>query len=278
MRIDPVKAMETMKMRPHWREACGEIRARLADAGRVLVASDFDGTLSELVRRPEDAVPLAEARVALESLVALAPRVRVALLSGRGVEDLMARVGLDPEGFLYVGNHGLEFRGCGMDWNHPDAAAVRPALDELRQRLHQAGAAMEGVQLEDKGASLSLHYRRLAENRHAELSSILNDLQLPEGLRRQEGKLVVDFRPAAPWNKGSALREILKKTGVPAEAAFFAGDDVTDEDAFEAIRDTGMTLHVGSASAPSKAWLQAADPADAAAFLRELAAMLAGGP
>ncbi len=240
----------------------------------MLVASDFDGTLSQLVERPADAVMVPEAREALAALAALAPRVRVALISGRSAADLAARTRLDPERFLLVGNHGLEFLGCGMDWVHPGAGMARAALEALAERLRHDTRGMLGVKMEDKGYSLSLHYRRLPEARHAELAAALRDLELPGTLRRHDGKRVVEFRPALAWHKGSALRAILKAMAVADHAAVFLGDDVTDEDAFDVIRERGVTLHVGGAEVASKARLGARDPRDAAAFLRALAGWL----
>ena len=240
----------------------------------MLVASDFDGTLSKLVDHPADAVMVPAARVALEALAALAPRVRVALISGRGVADLAARSGLDPGRFLLVGNHGMEILGCGMEWVHPGSAAARPALEAVADRLRHDTRDLAGVELEDKGVSLSLHFRRLPEPRHAELQGILRRIQLPDTLRRHEGKRVVEFRPAMDWHKGAALRTILQQTAIPGHAAVYLGDDVTDEDAFDAIREQGITVHVGEAKVASRARLSATDPDDAAAFLHTLAGWL----
>lgn len=263
-------------MRPNWKECLTDICARLADEPQVLIASDFDGTLSPLVERPEGAALSPEAPQVLAGLAALQPRVRLAFLSGRRLDDLAQRLG-DAHGRAFLGgNHGLELRGDDWSWTHPAAISARPHLDSLAAGLQRSLGQFAGVELEDKGTSLTLHYRRVAAADRSRLQAVVNALGLPAALRRHEGKMVFEFRPRVEWNKGFAMRHILRHLGLPDAATVYLGDDSTDEDVFRKLDVTAITVHVGSAAAPSRARLNANDPADAVGFLKALVSCLDG--
>jgi trehalose-phosphatase len=275
-RRKPLPTPPDMKPRPHWSEKLPEWRARLRDVPRLLIACDFDGTLSPLVAHPELAVLHADVPVVLEDLAALHPRVRLAVLSGRRLEDLAARLAIRQEGLILAGNHGLEMRGAGLDWVHPAAQALRGTLDCLAGELRAVAARFKGAEVEDKGLSLTLHFRRVAPEDAAGLQEALGCLDVPRGLQRLDGKMIAEFRPRLDWNKGSALRRILQRLGIPGAAAIFAGDDATDEDAFRELGATGLTVHVGPPHAESAACCHAHDPQDVARLFAAFHAVLRG--
>ena len=258
-------------MRPHWTEQLPDLRSQITRHSRILIASDFDGTLSPLVDHPGDAVLSPEAPAVLARLAATQPRVRLAFLSGRSLADLASRLGPPGENAILAGNHGLELRGAHLDWTHLGAFTSRPHLDRLIQQLVPGLIEFTGVALEDKGASLTLHYRRLAPEDFPKLRAIVAALELPAQLRMHEGKKVFEFRPQVEWNKGFAMRRILRRIDLPDDAVVFLGDDATDEDVFRELGPTAITVHVGSATTPSHARLNADDPADGVRFLDELA-------
>jgi trehalose 6-phosphate phosphatase len=132
--------------------------AARATAGLMLVGLDFDGTLAPIVPHPDDAA-LPEAT--REVLAALARRAdtRVALVSGRSLADLRQRV--DVADAHYAGNHGMEIDGPGVERLHPGAAAARTVLTEVARDLSGHLADVDGVVVEDKGLTLSMHYRRV---------------------------------------------------------------------------------------------------------------------
>lgn len=107
----------------------------------------------------------------------------------------------------------------------------------------------------------------MEEADHPSLRAILDALVLPDQLMMHEGKKVFEFRPQVEWNKGFVMRRILRRIDLPNDAVVFLGDDATDEDVFRELGPTAITVHVGSATAPSHARLNARDPADAVLFL-----------
>jgi trehalose-phosphatase len=258
-------------MRPHWSKQFHALSARLARAPRVLIASDFDGTLSPLVNHPSQAAMLPEACETLKKLAAAHPRVRMAFLSGRSLPDLAQRL---PDGLssaVLAGNHGLELRGAGLDWTHPACTASRPDLDRLAAQLLRLAADFTGAEVEDKGCCLTFHYRRVESDAVPQLKERVARLPMGETICCHEGKMILEFFPQVVWHKGLALRRIMQRLGIPSSATIYLGDDRTDEDSFRELLPNGCTVHVGAADATSLAVLNARDPADVALFLNTLA-------
>ncbi|RYD33124.1 MAG: trehalose-phosphatase [Verrucomicrobiaceae bacterium] len=252
---------------PHWTERREELAARLGRVPRLLVATDFDGTLAPICSRPQDVAMPPGAKASLEAL-AKQPGVRVAVLSGRALAEVAGLVGLPKA--VYAGNHGLEIKGGGIDWVHPQALACRPRLDAAVGFLEEKLQGTEGAFVEHKQLSLSLHYRLVADHDlpRVEEAAMLCAAAFPE-LRRHGGKKVVEFRPDVPWHKGYALKRLLKGLGLPTAAALYAGDDATDEDAFAVLGDSGITLHVGE-NPGTLARCRLRSPEDYAEFLEWL--------
>lgn len=260
---------------PHWREAIERMELALASGRPMLIGLDFDGTLSAIVDRPADAVAVAGAAEVLADLASMHPAVRVAFLSGRALGDLAGRLPAALSRCAFAGNHGLEMRINGEHWEHPGVVNARPALRELTHNLHRTLCGLDGWELEDKGASVSLHHRRMEAHARMQLLTCVRHLQLKECLRIHHGKKVVEFRPRVDWHKGAALRRLIGHFGVPAENVVYVGDDATDEDAFLEVRGRGLTLRVGGGDSQTAAAYRAEDPHDVIAFLQWLAERLA---
>lgn len=260
--------------KPHWREQFDLVRERLAREPRVLVASDFDGTLSDIVDHPERAVLHPAAAAALKRLSNLHPRVRLAVLSGRALPDLSKRMGLGAGHLICAGNHGLEIKGAHIDWSHPAAATSRQDVRGLEAVLMRRIRSIPGAEIENKGSSLTVHYRRVDAGERPRLLSDLDRVEIPPTLRRHTGKMVVEFRPDVEWHKGFALRAILGLLGIPESAVVYLGDDTTDEDVFREFRTSGTTVQVGTVAGGLSARIRTDDPADAAEFLMAIAAVL----
>ena len=261
-------------MLPHALDLVPELRRRRAAAGRMLVAVDFDGTLAPIVERPEDAAPLPDGIAALRRLAERAD-TDVAIVSGRGLEDARARVRL--EGVYYAGNHGMEIEGPGLSRVLDEAAALRPSLEGCRARLEEELSRVEGAQVEDKGLTLSIHYRRGAtqEGREAVVRSVHAACAGVRGLRITEGKMVVEVRPDVEWDKGAATRFLMDTVeGAAGRAvpALFLGDDRTDEDAFRILSEEGGGILVAEdrpTATAAGSWLRS--PEEVAVFLDQLA-------
>jgi trehalose 6-phosphate phosphatase len=248
-----------------------ELREARSRTGRFLLGLDFDGTLAPIVEQPDDATLPAATRPVLAAL-ADRPDTSVALISGRGIEDLHARVALDR--VFYAGNHGLEIDGPGVHRVHGDAAAALDRLASLLARLRTELGGTAGVIVEDKGLTASVHYRLVeTEEDAARVRDVVHArCRDAAGLRANDGKKVVEIRPEVAWDKGRALgflRDALAD-GRPLPTAFI-GDDRTDEDAFREIGDEGWSIIVGRTrdyTTVARAVLD--DTADVAEFLRRL--------
>jgi trehalose 6-phosphate phosphatase len=225
--------------------ACMEVLRQAPSA----VVTDIDGTVSAIAPTPAEAMvdPGAKAALAL-----LAERLTaVAVVSGRAPRDGVAMVGL-PE-LIYVGNHGLERIARGTPWTHPVAAEAQPAIAAALAEIEIAARAAADVPwllIENKGVTGTVHYR-LAPDQIA-AAALLEPLARAaadrHGLRLTSGRMIFEVRPALAVNKGTAIRELAQDLDL--RGIVFFGDDVTDVDAFRALRelrDAGeaATLRVG---------------------------------
>jgi len=217
----------------------------------LMIFLDFDGTLSPIVPRPADAhLPRAEKH--LLDLLRRRSEGGVAIVSGRARKDLKRKVAL--EGIFYVGNHGLEIEGPQLRFQAPGTTGSRKALSELKRKLSRVTADVPGTEMEDKGLSMSLHYRRTKAKNIPALRRAFLDAAGPyissRKIRVTEGKRVFEIRPPVNWHKGSAVRWLLRYRRRSGRAFFpiYIGDDVTDEDAFAAVRRVGLGIRVGCRS------------------------------
>ena len=179
---------------------------------------DFDGSLSAIVARPEDAQPVEGAR---EALAALVGRFRVvAVISGRRSEEVAEL--LNVPGLRYFGLYGMEEAA-------PELMAV------VAPRVQAVAEAVPEAWVEDKGASIAVHYRQARDppRARAELVAALAEVASSAGLEVVEGKMVVELVPAGRPRKGGAVERLAGENQL--SAALFAGDDVADLDAFRAL-------------------------------------------
>jgi trehalose 6-phosphate phosphatase len=221
-------------MLPHARDRVPAWTEAWRRTGRLVLLLDFDGTLAPIVARPEMAAIPRETRAALERLMDL-PGVTAAVVSGRGLADVRERAAI-PD-IAYAGNHGMEIEGAGLHRIHPEALAARPELEAVAARIGGALAGIDGAFVEDKGLTLSIHYRTAAEADHARVRDSVHAAAdgRPE-LHVTEGKMVLEVRPRVDWNKGRAVIFLLEQMRPPAGTpVLYLGDDRTDEDAFRAL-------------------------------------------
>lgn len=218
---------------------------------RSLLAFDFDGTLAPIVGHPGRArVPLPT----LQRLARLARGLPVAVISGRSVADVRRRLGFEP--WMIVGSHGAE------DPADPDPARFARQLEPVRSLLAAAAHALSdaGVSIEDKGASIALHYR-LARDRTAAQQAIAAALRAAgPGVSIYGGKMVVNVVVGAAADKAGALRLLVARSGV--SAAVFVGDDANDEPVFRANQPDWFTIRVGRDPADSAARYFVDSPSD----------------
>jgi trehalose-phosphatase len=242
-------------------ELIGAVDA-LATSGRLLVASDYDGTLAPLVDDPSLAVPHPPAIDALRSLASL-PDTYVALVSGRSLADLRRLSGLTGTAAL-VGSHGSEYETGSIEGLDDTAAHL---LDELVVLLEAVADDVVGARVERKPASVAFHTREVAAVVVADaVDRVLAAAGARPGVSVKHGKDVVELT-VVDTDKGSALRRLRRSIG--ADAVLFVGDDLTDEDAFTSLRDSDVGVKVGPG--PTMAGHRVADVEAVALLLRTLA-------
>lgn len=213
----------------------GEDGARqLADtlSEKPLLAFDFDGTLAPIVPLPADAKVSLSVGAAMRRLCAIAP---VAIITGRSIADVRPRLDFEPT--YIIGNHGAEGLP-GIDSNQHDemVGAWLTTFESCLDRLP------EGVQIECKGASISLHYR-LARDRDLAVAAIEEVIATLQPAPMQiGGKCVINLLPKGAPDKYEALSTLLRLEGRPS--ALYVGDDETDESIFRKAPQHWLTIRV----------------------------------
>ncbi len=222
-------------------EHLDEISAALSSAPHLLLGLDFDGTLAPIVLRPEDAAMSAETVSALGCLAARKD-VTVAIVSGRALTDLKSFVHID---LILAGNHGLEITGLGLNFRHPEGQNKRERLHQICAQLSRRLLSIPGAWVEDKGLSASVHFRAAEESAKEEVAGVVNATigSDHKDLIVRRGDQVLDIRPRADWDKGTAMRWIRDRLPHRSTAVCYVGDDETDEDVFTALK--GVTIRVG---------------------------------
>ena len=215
----------------------------LAREKRLLIALDFDGTLAPEVNDPEQARALPEAREAVLRLLGM-PNTRVALVSGRALRSL-ERVTDLPDSTLLVGSHGIEIRLDTPEIQSTLDTSELEQVDLLGEILGDVAGTIDQVWLEAKPAGFALHTRLATEHdsRVAHLVALREATTAIADLTVRAGKNVLEFSVRGT-TKGDALEHLREYTS--ADAVFYAGDDVTDEDAFAALRPHDVGLKSGT--------------------------------
>ena len=238
-----------------------EALAALVRRRPLLLASDYDGVLAPLVGDPSAAVPQPGVPEALTRLAG-ADGVSVALVSGRGVDDLQRVSGLTGP-YRWIGSHGAEFDG-------PLTGELADRRDALAAQLEPLVAATAGARLEIKPAAVAVHVRQVADRQAAAaLLAQVRDVVDPS-LTKKPGKEVLELA-VTDADKGSALRRLREEIG--AAGALYLGDDVTDEDAFQSLGSDDVTVKIGEGDTAAR--FRVPDTAAALSVLEELARLLA---
>ena len=235
---------------------------------RLAVFLDYDGTLTPIVSRPEDAWLSESMRRTLRSLAA---RVPVAILSGRDLDDVRGRVLVD--GIVYAGSHGFDIAGAGGIRRELGAAHLT-ALDAAEAELREALDEIPDAQLERKHFSVAAHYRNVNENDASKVAAAVDAVAARHReLRRINGKKVYELLPDIDWNKGKAVLWLLETLEHERGKAFpiFIGDDRTDEDAFSALEKHGIGILVSEQPQATAASYCLKNPEEVERFLQKIA-------
>jgi trehalose 6-phosphate phosphatase len=264
--------MGRIKYHPaHALQAWPDIENKLKGAAECYLFLDFDGTLSPIVDDPHRAALAPRARDLLRSLHRMAG-IQIAIISGRNLNDVRSRVGLD---LIYAGNHGLEIDGPGIEFTEQRASALAGKIDGICDDLSRRLSAVPGLLIERKGLTASVHLRRIPLEREAEVATAVRRAVEPFSsvVQVRAGNKALELLPRVEWNKGRAARKILQTTGAAAAVLpVCVGDDLTDEDLFREFPE-GVTVRVGE-NGDTAAGFFVADPYETLALLERIVGAL----
>ena len=259
-----------------WNEICRKI----ARFRQKLLLLDYDGTLTPIVDIPEMANLAIETRSLLAGLT-YRPSVKVGIISGRALSDIKERVGMG--GLIYAGNHGFEIESADIRFVHPLTEEISSVIRVIHTVLQRTMSGIKGVIVEDKGITLSVHYRMVEKEKMQTVNSMFeNTVGLARNLGKikvMSGKKVHEIRPAVSWNKGNAVDLIYQKLSNRQRKGellvLYLGDDLTDEDAFSAVNDLGgISVLVGEHDRISAADYYLNSTAEVNSFLTELSKII----
>jgi trehalose 6-phosphate phosphatase len=259
--------------------AAHDVIARCAQAQRLLLALDYDGTLVPIAPHPHDAQPSARLLVLLTDLVQL-PSATVAVISRRSLHDLCTL--LPIPGLTYVSTHDAECRRSSgeMRFLLPPEAFLS-TINRLQSDLLPLVGSIPSLTLERTQYALALHYRLATP---AEGEQVVQQFQIIVDACKEQGlplevlygKNVIEVRPVG-LNKGRILRSLVAES-VPPLLPVYVGDDVTDEDAFRAVNTQGISILVADPPPPTTAQYYLHNFDEVLAFLSQLGSQRRGLP
>ena len=228
------------------------LEEQLRAARIVLVFLDYDGTLTAIRKTPDKAT-LAPAMRSILRRLSRRPGVLLGLVTGRSMSDAKKLVKLRK--LFFIADHGFEISANRTHWTHPVARGLRPRLHDLARDLKTSLETIRGVLVEEKGYTLSIHYRNVRSGNEPIVRKIV-----VETMRRYrqffittEGKKVIEIRPKVGWGKGAAILHVLRQFRMNGDRVIvYAGDDRTDEDAFKRLPPSSISIRVGDSS-PTRA-------------------------
>lgn len=226
---------------------------------------DYDGTLTPIVSRPEEALLPEETRQVVQELNNYCT---ISIISGRDVSDVRSMVGIS--GIVYAGSHGFDivdpdgWRLAEERWRE-----FLPDLDSAEAQLRESMAQIPRVWVERKRYAIAVHYRAAQEHDVSKVEERLDRvLSTHKTLRKTGGKKIFELRPDIDWDKGKALLALLEVLKLNGATPVYIGDDVTDEDAFRVLhgRGSGIGIIVGT-EGESMADYRLRDPQEVHSFL-----------
>ncbi len=259
------------------------VTEQIKTADRIWLLTDYDGTLTPIMQRPELAKLPGNIRKSLLELVRIT-KLTIGVISGRSINDLKNLV--DIKGIYYSGNHGMEIEGPGLKYNFPLSKDFEIVFHTLCRLLVKELSGIPGVLVEDKGLTFSVHYRQVDRHRVQEVRDIVfqtvGGLSAVKKLKITTGKEVLEIKSAVEWDKGKAIslliRQIIKRKELNNILYIYIGDDLTDEDAFKEVNkhNNCITIFVGGNNEGSNARFYLRSPEEVSVFLYRLLELTGG--
>jgi trehalose 6-phosphate phosphatase len=238
--------------------------------GTPAIFLDYDGTLAPIVDDPAAALISEKMR---DTVRKLSENYQVAIISGRDLKDVKILVGVDN--IVYAGSHGFDIAYPGNSGISRDKwQRYLPALDRAEAELRSSLQHISGALVERKRFTVAVHYRKVDKSEISKVEEAVDNVAgRHHELRKSFGKKVFELRPDVDWDKGKALLSLVETlyTDSAQVVPLFIGDDVTDEDAFQSIKDSGVGIRVGKSGYRTAARYLLKDPAEVMDFLNWLA-------
>lgn len=249
-----------------------EMLGSVVTTRQPMVFVDIDGTLSDIADDPAAAGLLSTGRDALRALVAVCP---VAILSGRNLLDVRARI--DLPGLWYAGNHGIEILAPdGARHDNDDALAARPSLRRAADALSDALSGIGDVVVERNEYAVAVHHDRVASDQIGAMTAAVHTVGRRERLRITHGRGVIELQPDIEWDNGAALLRIAGELGIADGVPVYIGDGL-NEDGFDVVARDGVGVLVRRAydrDRATAARFAVDSPQQVTALLTEIAARI----
>ena len=234
---------------PHALEE-GEQLIRHLAGRQPAVFLDYDGTLTPIVDRPEEALISESMR---EAVRGLAERCTVCVVSGRDRRVVQELMGVDD--LIVAGSHGFDIWSPeGGEIQREEGEEFGGLLERVEARLREELSGIEGALVEPKKSSVAAHYRLCSENERPRVGRAVEEIlaEHPGELKVTPGKMVYEVQPNIDWDKGKAVLYLLGALDLEGDdvVPMYLGDDITDEHAFEALATRGIGVFVGRADDP----------------------------
>jgi trehalose-phosphatase len=226
-------------------EAMDEVLSLLKEREKIFLALDYDGTIVPISKSPREAVLPQKTKDVIMRLIKR-PRISLVIVTGRQMEDIKGIVGIEE--IDYIANHGFEMLCGGRYWVHPKVKEYSVVLEEFLDYFKEVVGGIDGLLIEKKRYTLSLHYRNIKEGSLERVrKGVFDSISRYKGLLSlNTGKRVFEIRPDLKWDKGKAVLRLIGLIYKESEPLrIYMGDDRTDEDVFRILKDEDISIFVG---------------------------------